>query len=173
VAALGRGDLADASRTGLLPEDAGFETLRGRAANERPSLVMLALLVATAAAAGIAVLKWLARRIRYVTADPRRTAAASRRELEAFLRDQGIAVTPSATLDDLARAVRDELGVEASAYFEAAGVARFGEPRDASRAARRARNELRVLLRRARRELSAWARLRGFVSLRSLRGWQG
>jgi hypothetical protein len=30
-----------------------------------------------------------------------------------------------------------------------------------------------MLLRRARRELSFWARLRGFVSLRSLRGWQG
>lgn len=79
----------------------------------------------------------------------------------------------SATLDDLRVAVGQELGFDASAYVAAAGRARFGDPQDASQAARTARAELAALLRAVRERLSLRARLRGFVSLRSLRGWQG
>jgi protein-glutamine gamma-glutamyltransferase len=175
VAALGRGGLADA--TGLqgdglknAPSDApsGSETSNGP-----PSILAISLLLAITGIAGIGLVKWLVRRLRYLTIDPRRTAAAARRELESFLRDQGVAVPASATLDDLRRSVADELGVDASAFTEAASRGRFGAPRDAPRAARRARSEVRTLLRSARGRLSPWARVRGFVSLRSLRSWHG
>jgi hypothetical protein len=113
------------------------------------------------------------RRLRYLTSDPRRLAAASRLELEAFLRDQGVGLPTSATIDDLRRTVRDELGVDGAAFADAVARARFGRPDASSRTARMARRELHGLLRRIRGELSLWARLRGFVSLRSLRGgWQ-
>jgi len=172
VEALRRGDLRDVGDRG-----------RGRAAGsavdlvrprDRPSLVAVALLLAFAGAIVVGVGKLAAHRARYLTRDPRRVAAASRKELEAFLRDQGIAVRRSATLDDLRRALGDELGVDASAFARAAGRGRFGPADGASRAAGSARAELRTLLRRARSELSLWARVRGFVSLRSLRsGWEG
>ena len=48
--------------------------------------------------------------------------------------------------------------------------ARFGPPGNARRHADAARKELRELLGGARSELSLWARFRGFVSVRSLRG---
>jgi hypothetical protein len=86
------------------------------------------------------------------------------------MRDQGIPVSKSATLDDLRRALV-EVGVDGRAFVDVAGKARFGPPGDAAFAAGAARRELRALLRGLRRHLSAWARLRGFVSLRSVRGW--
>ncbi len=92
---------------------------------------------------------------------------------KAFLRDQGIAIPVSATLDDLRLAVWGELGLDSRSFIDAAAQARFGPPVGARRGAGTARRELRTLLRRVRGELSLWARFRGFVSLRSLRGgWQ-
>jgi transglutaminase-like putative cysteine protease len=143
----------------------------GRAS--RPSILALGLVLAGALGAAIGTAKWSVRRYRYLTVDPRRAASASRRELESFLRDQAIAVPSSATLEDLRCAVAEGLGLDGSAFADAASRGRFGSPREAPRAARAARKELRALLKRARGELSVWARLRGFVSLRSLRGWQG
>ncbi len=140
---------------------------------DRPSILAIAMVLAALGAAAIGVVKWMRRRLRYLTTDPRRAAAATRAELEAFLRDQGVAVPRSATLDDLKTAVADELGFDASAYVAAAGRARFGDPQDAPHAARAARAELAALLRSVRERLPLPARLRGFVSLRSLRGWQG
>jgi hypothetical protein len=118
---------------------------------------------------GVGLVKEIRRRGRYLTRDPRQTATASRRELESFLRDQGVAVPSFATLDDLRDAVRRELGLDGRRFVEAASSARFGPPQEAGVRARAARRELRTLLKRARFELSLWARLRGFVSLRSLR----
>lgn len=140
---------------------------------EGPSLLALVLALGAIGAAAIGALKWILRRLSYVTNDPRRAAAASRRELESFLRDQGVAVVRSATLDDLRRAAADELGVDASTFVATAGLARFGLPDAAPPAAKRARKELQALLRKGRGQLPIRARLRGFVSLRSLRGWQG
>ncbi len=90
-------------------------------------------------------------------------------ELEGFLRDQGIAVAANATLADLQQAVRTELGLDGRAYTIAVARARYGPPETVERGASAARQELRRLLRAARRDLSIWARFRGFVSLRSLR----
>jgi transglutaminase-like putative cysteine protease len=139
-----------------------------------PSFLGVALAAGTLWVLLVGIGKAVVRRLRYLTRDPRQAATASRRELEAFLRDQGIAVAPSATLDDLRRTVDEELGVDGKPFVEAAARARFGPPDDARRGADAARRELRALLRRVRVELSVWARVRGFASLRSLRGgWRG
>jgi len=113
--------------------------------------------------------KAVRRRSRYLSRDPRRVATASRQELEGFLRDQGVAVGANATLADLQRAVRDELGLDGRGFAIAVARARYGPPEAVEQGASAARLELRRLLRAARRDLSIWARFRGFVSLRSLR----
>ena len=173
VAALRRGahDTVAADRN---PGDLeGFSSDATGSGGDRPSILAIAVALVALGAAAIGVVKWIRRRLGYLTSDPRRAAAATRAELEAFLRDQGVAVPRSATLDDLRAAVADELGSDARAYVAAAGRARFGAPQDASHAAGTARIELAALLRAVRERLSLRARLRGFVSLRSLRGWQG
>jgi hypothetical protein len=114
--------------------------------------------------------KALVRRGRYVARNPRGIATASRRELEGFLRDQGVSLPPEATLVALQRAVHEELGLDGRPFAAAAARARYGPPAASADSAGAARRELRVLLRRARGELSLWARFRGFASLRSVRG---
>jgi transglutaminase-like putative cysteine protease len=173
VARLGRGNLDSGRGLDGGPSRGTIEVGSPSRRGERPSVAVLALVLAGGWAAAIGLGKAGLRRLRYLTRDPRRVAAASRRELESFLRDQGVPVHARWTLQDLRRAAAEELGVDGAAFAEAAGRGRFGTPREAARSARRARREVQMLLRRARRELSFWARLRGFVSLRSLRGWQG
>ncbi len=175
VDALRRGALdsltgADSRRD--LPED-GSTLLALPERDEPPSILAVALALGLVVAVAIGTLKWAVRRLSYFTTDPRRTAAASRRELESFLRDQGVAVPKSATLAEVGRVATDELGFDASDYVSAAGRARFGVAEAAPSAATSARSELQVLLRKVRGGLSLRARVRGFVSLRSLRGWQG
>lgn len=174
IDALRRGDLSGA-KPFVDRERPDRADLVGKGVSTRdrgPSIFAFVFGIGAVWALTVGLGKALFRRIRYLTSNPRRTATASRRELEAFLRDQGIAVAASATLDDLRRSVSDELGLDGRPFAEAASQARFGPPSDARRGARVARRELRVLLRRVRAELSVWARFRGFVSLRSLRsGW--
>jgi hypothetical protein len=140
-----------------------------RASDRAPSLVAIGLLLASAWVLLVGLGKSVVRRSRYLTRDPRRVATASRRELEGFLRDQGAEVSPNATLVELQRAVHRELGLDGRAFAIAAARARFGRPEGVEQGASAARSELRRLIRAARRELSLWARFRGFVSLRSLR----
>ena len=175
VAALDRGDLSGST----LPLDRerpdSADIVRGAppARDEGPSLIALALGAGGLWVVVLGIGKFAMRRLRYLTRDPRAAATASRRELEAFLRDQGIAVSSSVTLDDLRRIVREELGIDCGMYADTAAKARFGRPDECTRAAAAAQAELRALLRRVRFELSVWARFRGLVSLRSLRrGWQ-
>ncbi|HUF01169.1 MAG TPA: transglutaminase domain-containing protein [Gaiellaceae bacterium] len=171
VELLGRGALDDVTQTGVrgfTEREAGTRPfVEGRG---RPSLLSVVLGLAIVGSGAIGGGKWLVRRLRYLTRDPRKLAAASRHELEEFLRDQGVPLPTSPTLHDLRRAVELEIGVDGRAYAEAAGRGRFGRPEAIERSARTARRELRTLLRRARDELSPWARARGFVSLRSVRG---
>jgi transglutaminase-like putative cysteine protease len=132
------------------------------------SLIVLILLLAAAAATGVVLTKLAVRHVRYVTRDPRRIAAACRRQLAEYLLDQRIDAARSATLHELGALVRHELSVDADAFVGAATAARFGPPEGAPAAARRARRELRALERRMRVRLRVRDRVRGLLSLRSL-----
>jgi transglutaminase-like putative cysteine protease len=136
----------------------------------RPAGLWLLLPAGLAFAAAIGAAKLIRRRLRYLTRDPRRLAGAARRELADFLADQGLAVRPSATPDELRQLVRAELGADGRRFAAAVAEARFGPPEQSAAAARRARKELRSLLRAIRSGLGRPARLRGLVALRSLRG---
>ena len=125
---------------------------------------VLALLVLA-----IGLLKLALRRFRSLTSDGRRRAAAYRNELADFLRDQGLDVPASATLDDLQRVLATELGVDGTAFVDAAGAARYGPPDGIERSLRRARRELRSVLKAVRARLSTAERLRGWLAVRSLR----
>ena len=138
--------------------------------SESHSPLAIALLLVAAWIVALGLGKALFRRSRYLSRDPRRVATATRRELEAFLRDQGVSIPMHATLVSLQLAMREELDLDAGSFASAVARARFGPPDEGAAGAARARRELRALLGRARRELSPWARFRGLVSLRSLRG---
>jgi protein-glutamine gamma-glutamyltransferase len=116
----------------------------------------------------IALAKLVLRRAPFLTRDPRRLAAACRRELRDFLLDQGMDVPRSATLRELAGLVEDEFGVRAGGFGLHATAARFGPPSSAREAARAMRRDLRDLRKELRRELTWLERTRGLVSLRSL-----
>jgi transglutaminase-like putative cysteine protease len=135
------------------------------AAPQRPSLLRLLALVAAGLIAAIGLAKMGLRRARYLRRrDPRGTASACLRELADVLRDQGVRVPDSATPAELAALALDATGVDARRFAAAADQARFG----LAPAPREARAELRALKRSLRRELTYVARLRGFLSLRSL-----
>jgi transglutaminase-like putative cysteine protease len=170
VAALRRGELSRSTltRPNRRPDVSDLGAT-GTVGSKAPSLVGVLLVLAALWVGVVGIGKAVVRRARYLSRDPRRVATASRRELEGFLRDQGAAVPRNATLVTLQDAVYRELGLDGRAFAIAAARARFGPPHAVERGAASARTELRRLLRSARRELSLWARFRGFVSLRSLR----
>ena len=132
------------------------------------SLSALLALLALAIVLLVIGTKAVVRRVRYLTRDPRRLAAACRQELADFLLDQRIEGARSATLHELGELVRTELAVEPKAFVAAATAARFGPPDGAAAAARDARRELRRLVAGMRKRLSARERARGVLSLRSL-----
>jgi hypothetical protein len=117
----------------------------------------------------VAAAKTVRRRLRYVTRDPRRLAAAARAELADFLADQRIEVRASATPGELHELVRGEFGADGQRFAAALAEARFGPAAGAAPAAARARRELRALLRVIRVRLGRTARFRGLVAVRSLR----
>jgi transglutaminase-like putative cysteine protease len=137
-------------------------------ARDEPSLLRLLLLLALVVVGVITVAKQAFRRTRFLTRDPRRVAAACRRELSDFLTDQRLVVPPSATVAELGEIARHELGVNPEPFVTAVEAARYGPPQHAGRAARAARRELRRLRQEIRRRLSHVERARGLVSLRSL-----
>ena len=173
VARLRRGELAESTTPSLPPRvpDAGdlAPTSETSSSRQAPSLVGVGLVLAALWVVLLGVGKALVRRARYLSRDPRRLATASRRELEDFLRDQGVDVPPNATLVTLQRTVYAELGLDARAFAAAASRARFGPPAAIEQGGTSPRREVRRLIGAARRDLSLWARFRGLVSLRSLR----
>jgi hypothetical protein len=154
--------------TGPAPSVTATAAAGSKATSQHTSLLKLLLLVLTAVVAAIVATKLVLRRARYLTRDPRRVAAACRRELADYLLDQRIEAARSATLHELGALVRRELAVDPDPFVAAATAARFGRPEGAGRAARDARRELRSLVGRVRSRLSVLERLRGLVSLRSL-----
>jgi transglutaminase-like putative cysteine protease len=135
---------------------------------DTPSLLFFLFLLSTGVATAIVLVKQARRRLRYLTRDPRRIAAACGRELAEFMQDQRLAPPRAATFHELGAAVADRLGVDARRFARAATAARYGPPGDAEGAARRARRELRELKRLLRRNLVLLDRARGLVSVRSL-----
>jgi transglutaminase-like putative cysteine protease len=127
------------------------------------------LLVGLATVGAIALAKLARRRLRYLTRDPRRLAGAARGELVDFLADQGLAVGPATTPRELQELVRHELGADGRPFAAALAEARFGPLGGSAAAAHKARRELRSLLRMIRRGLGRRARVRGLLTLRSLR----
>jgi hypothetical protein len=134
---------------------------------EDASLLRLLVLLALGLLAVVAVAKQAWRHARFLTRDPRRTAAACRRELADFLADQRFVVPSSATVAELGEIARHELGVNPEPFVSAVGAARYDRPERAETAARAARRELRRLRHDIRRRLSRFERARGLVSLRS------
>ena len=129
-----------------------------------PVLLRLTLVLGVLWVVVIGGWKTLRRRARYLTRDPRRVATVSRQELEAFLRDQGVAVAAGATLEELRRVVGVELGLDMRAFTTAVARGRFGPPAEAGRDPFAPRRELKALLRAIRfRALRLgqvpWARL--------------
>ena len=112
--------------------------------------------------------KAVRRALRFRSHDPRRIASACRRDLAAFLADQGISVSDSATLDEVGAFVEREFRVNAVPFVRAADAARFGPPGGTTGAARLARRELKTLLGSVRRQLGTTSRVRGALRLRSL-----
>jgi hypothetical protein len=140
---------------------------RGGGGGTRTVWLLLGLALVAGGAIGAA--KLVRRRLRYLTRDPRRLAAAARHELADFLADQGLAVGASATPQELQQLVRHELGADARPFATALAQARFGPPQASAAAAAAARRELHALLRVIRIGLGRGARLRGLVALKSLR----
>jgi protein-glutamine gamma-glutamyltransferase len=169
AARLGRGELAQSSSLPPRSDSAEGASVASSSRRQAPSLLGIALVLAALWVVALGAGKALVRRARYLTRDPRRLGTASRRELEDFLRDQGVDVPPNATLVMLQQAVHDELGLDGRAFAIATARARFGPPASVEQGATSARQEVRRLIAAARRELSIWARFRGLVSLRSLR----
>lgn len=129
---------------------------------------LLLLLLPIALAGAIALAKEGRRRVRMLTRDPRRIAAACRDELASFLLDQGIDSPPSATVRELGLLAERRLGADVDEFVAAATAARFGRPEVAAAAARVARRESRPVIASCRRFLTWRSRLRGLLSLRSL-----
>jgi transglutaminase-like putative cysteine protease len=128
-------------------------------------LVFLVLACALGLVLGV---KEVRRRVRFLGRDPRHEAAACRRDLIAFLADQGVVFPSSTTLADVGHYVERRYRVNATPFVHAATEARFGQPSHSADAARRARRELKTLLRQLRRQITVTRRARGALSLRSL-----
>ncbi len=108
------------------------------------------------------------RQSRFFTSDPRLMASACRRELVDFLLDQGIEVPRNVGPRELGRLLRRRVGIDASEFADALGLARFGPEASAAAAARDARRELRSVRRGLRRTFPIGRRTRGLFSFRSL-----
>ena len=131
-------------------------------------LVRLLALLAIGLIAAIEATKFVRRRSRYATRDPRRIAGACARELSDFLADQRISVARGSTVRELGEQLDRRFAVDARSFATAVEAARFGPPAGAATAAVAARQELARLKGRLRRRLGTLDRVRGALSLRSL-----
>ncbi|MHB8641908.1 MAG: transglutaminase-like domain-containing protein [Gaiellaceae bacterium] len=116
----------------------------------------------------LAAVKFVRRKVRYATADPRQLAAACRAELADFLADQRVPLGASAAPHELAVMLRRQLEVDARPFAAAFAAARFGPPAQAPSAVLRAKRELAALRSQIRSRVGPLRRARGFISLRSL-----
>ena len=143
----------------------------GAGGSDRQGGVGVALIVVLVALIGaffLVVGKLVVRRSRFLTKDPRELAAACRREVVDFLKDQRIDVPRSIGPHELGGLLSKRVGVEAGGFAAAVGLARFGPASTAPSAALDARRELHTVRKRLRRAIPTGRRVRGLFSLRSL-----
>ena len=134
-----------------------------------PWRLIVPLAAVAAALLALALAKSLTRHRRARSDDPRHRASAARAELAAFVRDQGSPVSASASVTELVLELR-RLGVGSDAFAAAFSRARYGPPAGAARAADETRRELRRVISLLQGRLGPGRRIRGFLTLRSLRG---
>jgi transglutaminase-like putative cysteine protease len=168
-----RFELGTLGREGLTPNTEPSEAAQGGSSVQQeeqrgPGVALFLVLGVLAAALLFVFAKLAVRRSRYFTRDPRRIAAACRRELVEFLRDQRIDVPPSAGTHELGEFLGRRAGVDATELADALGRARYGPLPEAREAAREARHEVKGVRRGLRRALPPGRRFRGLFSLRSL-----
>jgi transglutaminase-like putative cysteine protease len=132
------------------------------------SLIGLLALIGAVLTAALWLVKFVRRRLRYLTDDPRRLAGAVRLELVDYLVDQRLPVSASATPDEVGMQLDRSLGIRGDRLAEALAAARYGPDEGSADAAAQARKELRTVRSGLRRRLGARAKLRGLLSLRSL-----
>jgi transglutaminase-like putative cysteine protease len=160
-------------REALTPNAPGSEATAtgpeaGQEGQRRMGTVAILLLLALGAVFLFVLVKLGLRRSRYLTKDPRRIAAACRRELVEFLRDQRIDVPASVGTRELGNLLGRRAGVDATELADALGRARYGPLTRAREAAREARREVKRVRRGLRHALPPGRRFRGLFSLRSL-----
>jgi transglutaminase-like putative cysteine protease len=117
---------------------------------------------------GVLVFKAVAARWRYLRRGPRARAAAAYHDLATFVGDQGVAVRPGFTFEDLAGQVEHTFGVPATGFARAASRARYAPLGRARAAETEMRRELRGVKRGVRQRLSRGERATGAVRLRSV-----
>jgi transglutaminase-like putative cysteine protease len=162
-----RGELAETRLAPTNPLSRAGRSAASAAAEHGGSLLRLIALLLTVVAGTIALGKLVLRRARYLARDPRRIAAASRRELADFLLDQRVSVARSATVEELGAIVESQYALDAEPFVRVAGRARYAQPSEAGEAVPSLRRAMRALRRDLRRRLGPVARFRGAVSLRS------
>ena len=158
-------------REGLTPNTPAGESGPGGAqsgGDGRSSVAGLVVLAVLVGALLFVLIKLGLRRSRYLTEDPRRTAAACRSELVEYLRDQRIEVPASIGTRELGELLGSRIGINGTGFADALGRARYGPLSRAGEAAKDARRELKAILRGLRRAIPAGRRFRGLFSLRSL-----
>ena len=168
-----RFELGDLGREALTPNTDPSEAAQGGSSSQQdeqrgPSTALFIVLGVLVAALLFILVKLGLRRSRYLTRDPRRIAAACRRELVEFLRDQRIDVPRNAGTTELGEFLGRRAGVDATDLADALGRARYGPLPRAREAAREARHETRSVRRGLRQTLPPGRRFRGMFSLRSL-----
>jgi protein-glutamine gamma-glutamyltransferase len=168
-----RFELGNLGQEARIPNTDSSEAAQGGSTAQQdeqrgPGVAVFLVLGALAAALLFVLAKLALRRSRYLTRDPRRIAAACRRELVEFLRDQRIDVPPSVGTHELGEFLGRRAGVDATDFADALGRARYAPLVIAREAAHEARREVRAVRRGLRRALPPGRRFRGLFSLRSL-----
>jgi hypothetical protein len=168
IRALGTGRFLGSGSSAPIAPRGGIVPVAQPADGGAPWLLLSPFAVLAAALLGLGLVKWGARYLRARTDDPRRRASAARAELAGFVRDQGAKLSGTASVGELVVELRRR-GVGSDAFASAFARARYGPPADAARAADEARRELRRVLSILRGRLGPGRRVRGFLTVRSLR----
>jgi hypothetical protein len=140
---------------------------RGGRGGPRTIWLLLALVLVVGGAIGAA--KLVRRRLRYLTRDPRTARRRRAPRARRLPRRPGTRRQLERDAGRAARARTPQLGADARPFAAALAAARFGPPEASATAAATTRRELRALLRVIRGGLGRPARLRGLLTLRSLR----